>query len=536
MDKKTLVLNLNNKQKEYDYSLIKDKFSYNEEIKCICHSKDLINREHGIFKTTFGHLLRGDGCPKCSGKYMDKELFIYESKLIHGNDYSYDESVFLGKKKKLNIYCKKHKIYFPQTPEKHLSGHGCPICRHEKAALHRMKTLDEFIVQSKLLHNGKYDTSKAVYRGRNEKLILICHKKDGNGKEHGEFEITPANHLHKTNPQGCPICGRISASLKRIKTFDNFQKEANIVHSNKYKYIRNTYINASSFVDIICPIHGLFKQKGTDHICLKQGCPKCSNQMSLGEEEIINYINVILPNEVVERRNRCLIHPQELDIVIRKHNIAIEFNGIIWHSSKFGKDKDYHLNKTLECSDKGIKLIHIFEDEWNFKRDIVKSMLAESFDVYEETIDAKDCYVREISASVARDFLNANDIDGYRNSKYKYGLYAKSNDLVSVITFDKKCNIISFSNKLHTNVINALRTLIRYFTEQYAVNVIKVSLNRRFCVNKQFIDVGFKHIEYTKPNRFYVDGKNRVKVKPNNGKECFEIYDCGNEIMEMNMA
>ena len=162
--------------------------------------------------------------------------------------------------------------------------------------------------------------------------------------------------------------------------------------------------------------------------------------------------------------------------------------------------------------------------------------------VSEETINANDCTIREISTSVARDFLNANNINGYRNSKYKYGIYTNNNELVSVITFgnynkeNSSYDIISFSNKLNTSVINALRTLISYFTELHTVSVLKVALDRRFCVNKQFLDVGFKHVDYTKPNRFYIDGKDRVTKKPIGDGKYYEIYDCGDEIMEVNIT
>ena len=542
MEKKILLNNLKEKQRQYDFSLIEETFKYNAKLEVICHSKDSLGREHGVFNTTYGHILRGDGCPKCSGKYMDKELFVHEAKLIHGDNCSYEDSLFRGKKKKMQIYCNIHNLYFPQTPEKHLLGHSCPKCRYEKASKAKMKSLEKFIEQSNAVHNGKYDTSKAVYKGNDVPLTLICHEKYENGIEHGEFEITPANHLHKTSPQGCPICGRISSALSRVKPFEEYEKEANHIHNNKYIYIKDTYVGASGIVDIICPIHGLFHQKGTDHTCLKQGCPKCSNQMSIAEEEICNFLRDTIHLTQIERRNRSIISPQELDVIILSHNIAIEFNGLIWHSTKFNKEKQYHLTKTEECLNKGINLIHIFEDEWNFKRDIVKSMLRDALELYEETIDSNSCSVREISTSVARDFLNTNNINGYKKSKYKYGIYTDSGELVSVITFGyynkeiDSYDIISFSNKLNTSVINALRTLISYFTDQHTVSVLKVVSDRRFCANKQFANIGFKHVEYTKPNKFYIDDKNRVTKKPIGDGKYSEIYDCGVEIMEMDIS
>ena len=68
---------------------------------------------------------------------------------------------------------------------------------------------------------------------------------------------------------------------------------------------------------------------------------------------------------------RNIIAPLEIDIFIPSKNIAIEYDGLYWHSSnKFSGrtiEKKYHLNKTEQCLKKGIKLIHIFENEWILK-------------------------------------------------------------------------------------------------------------------------------------------------------------------------
>jgi len=72
-----------------------------------------------------------------------------------------------------------------------------------------------------------------------------------------------------------------------------------------------------------------------------------------------------------ESNNRSVLNCLELDIYLPEYNVAIEFNGLYWHSELY-KEKDYHLNKTLECKKKGVDLLHIFEDDWVFKQDIIK--------------------------------------------------------------------------------------------------------------------------------------------------------------------
>lgn len=356
--------------------------------------------------------------------------------------------------------------------------------------------------------------------------------------KYDEFEITPSNHLHKTKPQGCPICGRIASALSRVKPFEEFEKEANIIHSHKYKYVKDTYVSASNVVDIICPIHGQFQQKGTDHTCLRQGCPKCSNQMSIAEEEIYSFLKEILPNTTIERRNRTIIIPQELDIVVPSHNTAIEFNGLIWHSTKFNKDKQYHLTKTEQCLNKGITLIHIFEDEWNNKKDIVKSTLRNAFECYERVINANECIIKSIATSVVKDFLFENSLFEYNKSKYKYGLYANNGELLSVITFGKynkegnSYEMLNYSNKLNINIQSGLSVFISHFIKEHKPSTISVSIDRRYPFIKQYESLGFTHKEYTKPSFSYVNGKNRTKTK----LQCnttYKIYDCGKDVLKL---
>ena len=77
--------------------------------------------------------------------------------------------------------------------------------------------------------------------------------------------------------------------------------------------------------------------------------------------------------------------------------VGIEYNGLYWHSEEMGKDRNYHFNKSLECYDKGIRLIHVFEDEWLYKQDIVKSKIKHILGLNtNERVYARKCYIKEV--------------------------------------------------------------------------------------------------------------------------------------------
>lgn len=198
MKKEELLNKLTDKQREYDWGSLPDSFSYSQKLSYICHKKDELDREHGIQYITLGKILRGDGCPKCNGKGMDKELFVRKANIVHNYFYKYDNFEYVNKKTKGLIYCPTHKLYFNQSPEKHLMGHGCPKCRYEKSAKSKTKTTEMFITQAKELFGDIYDYHKTLYERDNKKVCIIC-------PEHGEFWQTPNSHLLG---RGCPKCKR----------------------------------------------------------------------------------------------------------------------------------------------------------------------------------------------------------------------------------------------------------------------------------------------------------------------------------------
>lgn len=126
-------------------------------------------------------------------------------------------------------------------------------------------TTQEFIHKAKQIHGDKYDYSKAEYVNSRTKICIIC-------STHGEFWQTPSEHLKGS---GCFRCAHEYVVQLRKKTKEWFLQKANEVHNNKYDYSTIRYVNVTTKVAIICPIHGEFLQTPRNHV-KGAGCPQCS--------------------------------------------------------------------------------------------------------------------------------------------------------------------------------------------------------------------------------------------------------------------
>jgi hypothetical protein len=109
------------------------------------------------------------------------------------------------------------------------------------------------------------------------------------------------------------------------------------------------------------------------------GLTPVRNQTSLFEKEILEYIKTIYDGTIIEN-DRTIIHPKELDIYLPELQLAIECNGLYWHSVESGKDKDYHFTKTNSCDDKNIDLVYIWDYQWDKDQSTIKHNLKELID------------------------------------------------------------------------------------------------------------------------------------------------------------
>lgn len=212
---------------KYDYSLVKYK-NKKTKVKIVC-------TEHGPFEQEACSHLQNHACPKCAGcKISNTKDFIEKSNLIHNSKYNYSKTNYKNAHIKIIITCKKHGD-FEQTPNKHLSGRGCPKCSN---------SLSEIMIEKELLDkNIKFETQKRFKDCKNIRTLPfdfylpdynLCIEYDGEqhfrenkiwGKE--KFESCKKHDQIKNI-----YCKENNIKLFRIKYNEDINKKLKEIYDN----------------------------------------------------------------------------------------------------------------------------------------------------------------------------------------------------------------------------------------------------------------------------------------------------------------
>ena len=279
---------------------------------------------------------------------------------------------------------------------------------------------------------------------------------------------------------------------------------------------------------------------------------------SLVEDQLLNFVKSIYDGTIRNNDRRTLKSLKELDIYLPAKKLAFEFNGLYWHSDAAGLKKgelpskelkqysvNRHLSKTKECEELGIRLIHIFEDDWIFKGDIIKSIIRSALGLPQKKIYARNCELREIPVNQYRAFLNQNHLQGYSYANIRLGLFEKTTDeLVELIgvnvkgTHCKEPELVRLCTKLNTQVLGGFSKLLKHTNLDYLVSYI----DRSIFSGTGYSEIGFKPIKVNPPTYFYVkvlERKSRYTFTRKNIERLFKAgkleYWNPNETEESNM-
>ncbi len=273
--------------------------------------------------------------------------------------------------------------------------------------------------------------------------------------------------------------------------------------------------------------YSLYYKRRESKTTICTNCNPINKNVSGKEISLKNYIKEVYDGEVIENFR---LNNLEIDIYLPELKIGFEFNGIYYHS-ELHKTKNYHKNKNDMFLENNIKVYHIWEDEWDFKRDIVKSMISSKLNIINNRIHARKCEIKYIDNITTKEFLNYNHLQGTTISSIRIGLYY-DNELVSLICFMKKKNdhydLIRFVNKINIIVNGSFTKLLNFFIKNHSNKIYTFSDNS-YSDGGLYKKNGFIVDEYLKVDYKYVINNiryHKFNYRKNNDN-LLKIYDCG---------
>lgn len=240
---------------------------------------------------------------------------------------------------------------------------------------HTFLTPEEVLEKFHKKWGDTYDYSKFVYTIMKKNVIVICRK-------HGEFLVTPANHMQKHSNGGCPKCGRVSRIEKQSLTHEEFLKRANTKHSNKGYIYPEKYVSKRKPIKIICPKHGPFMQRAQCHMD-GNGCPSCNTPK--GEVALRMFLEDANIDFIPQKSFDGCVYKKVLpfDFYLPKYNLCIEYQGEQHFKPVkfFGGEKAFigrQLKDTIKkdfCAKNGIGYLSIPYTEFKNVKQILASTL-----------------------------------------------------------------------------------------------------------------------------------------------------------------
>lgn len=472
-----------------------DKFDYSEtQINKTTDKLKLTCKECGyVFEQRYStHIFQRSGCPRCAGRILQStEEFIVKAKDVHGDTYDYSQTKYAGTAKHVTIVCKKHGA-FEQFAGHHLNGGVCPSCFRESLTM----TTEQYVARARAKHGDKFDYGMIKYTSHKDKITVIC-------KEHGVFEVLPIGFLKTEN--GCMKCAG-NAQL----TVEQFVEKARKIHGETYDYSKVEYKNHYEHVTITCKTHGDFNQSPGSH-AQGRGCPKCANYgPSKAQIEIYEFLSKHT-EAILEHKFEGISYVY--DIYLPEHKLAIEFNGLFWHSTRRIKDEDRDYAKYKAAMDIGVRTFTIFEDEWQFQPDTIKQSLLSAIGALPRVF-ARKCTIDRVEPYEYHTFFQDNHIQGSpRNPEVVIGLYY-NHELVACMAFGQwrsnRRNVDKRHWELtryacHNTVVGGASKLFAFFAKMKLADKVTSYSDVRMFNGNMYEKLGFTKVHQTRPDYQYVN-------------------------------
>lgn len=310
-------------------------------------------------------------------------------------------------------------------------GQGCAVCANRQVQLgvNDLATTHPHLVKEwHPTHNGD-KTPYNITAGHDKPVWWLCNEKH-------TWDALVYNRTG-THASGCRICANKAVLVGFNDLATTHPHLVDEWGANNTKTPYDVTYGSGYPAEWVCSAGHTWVVSVSERASAGYGCKHCaSNGTSRPEQELSDFLTYL--NVPHTMNDRTILSGKELDIFIPSHNLAIEYNGLYWHSEDAGKGPRYHSDKTQACAQAGVRLIHIWEDEWLEKRPIVERLIKNALGLTTgRTVFARKTHAVSITYEAASRFLNTYHIQGKAVGSAYYGLVTDTNELVAVMVLKR---------------------------------------------------------------------------------------------------
>jgi len=303
---------------------------------------------------------------------------------------------------------------------------------------------------------------------------------------------------------------------KNQEHIKNFEKYNDSSFWNKEFVLSNRTLDVAGACQFFGVSDQTIKHHATEILRLNINLPRNSSKI---KQEIALFVKQLLGKQEVFCNTRKVIPPFEIDVYVPSKHLAIELDGVYWHS--IGKypwnnlaneyyEKNRLVRKFEKIKEKGLNLLNFRDIEWIHKQQICKSMIKSKLSLIDRKISARKCELVELSTDKTNSFLNQNHLQGsVPGGKIRLSLMS-NNEIVCVATFGKwrfgknSWELLRFSNKIDTVVVGGISKIIKHFLKSYKTNKLISYANKRWSNGNVYRKIGFEFIRDTGLGYCYV--------------------------------
>lgn len=532
MDRVKNILN------EEGYKLLSDSYKGSgKKINILCP------KNHEWATTLNNFMSQKSRCPGCSDITNWNINSVRE--LLNKEGYMLITSIYNNMHQKIEMLCPKGHTYVTSLTNYIGNGCRCFTCSGIKRY-----SIEEIRV---LFEKEGYKLITSQYKNAHQKLEVICPNNHATSFTMNDFISQESR---------CKYCAHNRPhSVESIRSF---------VEKEGYKLVSEIY-NPRDKIDLICPSGHLYKTTFYNFKGHKRRCPACTEKgTSKTEKEILKWVSNFYPSA---RKEKIFYDPDngkkflELDIYVPEISLAIEYDGLIWHCEKY-KEKKFHHNKTKIANLLGIRMLHIFSDEWEERKEQIKNYLLSVMNKNPISIGARKTDLKIVNKKEAESFLEENHIQGSATIGAAFGLYSNG-ELVAVMSGNKHhrqgqegifvLNRLAFKSEISVagGSSKLLKALISYAKEQGYSRLISWSDNR-WSEGRVYEKMGFTLEEDMGPDYSYIKREKRISKQSCQKKNLikkgaigtmanteqelalslglYRIWDCGKKRWVMDLA